>query len=162
MFLTAILLTAILLSTAIAAAATPPRVRTDTGLVEGVADATGAAFIGIPYAQPPVGELRWRAPQRVKSWAPEVLKLRDHPRDDCAQPDINFYTAGLDPRTIKLVEGSSEDCLYLDVYTPSGDGVENSDDLLPVFVFIPGGEYQNACKLSVSHTFSAHLACQCP
>lgn len=65
------------------------------------------AFMGIPYAEPPVGDLRFRAPLKVKRWQGILLAHKEPPM--CTQRDP--FTRS------KIVEGQ-EDCLYLNVYTP--------------------------------------------
>jgi len=82
-------------------------------------------FKGIPYAAPPLGELRWKPPQPVKPWA-EVL--------DCTQyapraPQVDRAGAGMGTGSI------SEDCLHLNVITAA----KTTDDLQPVMVFFHGG-----------------------
>ena len=106
--------------------ASPQRVTIDTGTLEGAVDsATGVTvFRGIPYAAPPVGDLRWRPPQPAKPWTGvrPAIELGHNCMQHRPWDDINPFTAGI-----------SEDCLYLNVWTsslddarvtPSGDGVD--------------------------------------
>ncbi len=102
-------------------------VRTSSGPLRGVArpDA-GAEFLGIPYAQPPVGDLRWHAPLPVKSWT--GVRTAGSFGAPCAQPvmgDWNRHDA----------ETSKEDCLFLNVMTP----VWPAKQPLPVMLWIHGG-----------------------
>jgi para-nitrobenzyl esterase len=108
---------------------TTPIVKTVSGLVRGVIDNKVAIFKGIPYAAPPVGEFRWRPPQPVKSWA----GVRDANQfgPNCAQAGW-----GAAPGTI--AEGSSEDGLYLNVWSPAGT---KPGAKLPVMVWIHGGAF---------------------
>ena len=86
-------------------------------------------YRGIPYAAPPVGDLRWRPPQPVVPWT--GVKAADHFSPACMQPPTategNAWREGLGIL--------SEDCLYLNVWTPA----QSSDAHLPVVVFIHGG-----------------------
>ena len=113
------------------------KVRVETGVVEGLpaADPRITAFKGIPYAAPPVGENRWRAPQPAKKWrgvfkaykfAP--ISMQHVPGED---PD-NIYSRewNVDP-SIEM----SEDSLVLNVWTPA----RSEDEKLPVFVWYFGG-----------------------
>ncbi|MFF4836514.1 carboxylesterase/lipase family protein [Streptomyces sp. NPDC001315] len=105
-------LAATLLTPVPAQAAAPqadPVVRTDAGLVRGVT-AEGRQFLGIPYAEPPVGKLRWTAPRPVRPWN-GVRAARDF-GNSCVQ------TASWDPGYEQ--PSHTEDCLDLNVYVPEG------------------------------------------
>lgn len=123
-------------------------VHTQLGDVEGIAspDPAVTVFRGIPFAKPPVGQLRWRAPQPVKAWE-GVLKAHDFAAI-AIQPtpgaSNEFYDKewGMDPAI-----AMSEDCLYLNIWTPAlrGRGEVSTDAKLPVMVWIYGGAYQTGC-----------------
>ncbi|XP_068903336.1 juvenile hormone esterase-like [Tenebrio molitor] len=83
------------------------------------------AFEGIPFAQPPLGELRFKAPVPVQSW--QGVKDATKPHNICPQRDIY--------RRSTVIEGN-EDCLYLNVYTPQ---LNNTASRFPVMIFFHGG-----------------------
>ncbi|MFE5819033.1 carboxylesterase/lipase family protein [Streptomyces sp. NPDC056479] len=93
-----------------AQAADPPVVRTDAGWVRGETTAEGRQFLGIPYAQPPVGGLRWREPRPVRPWQ-GVRTARDF-GNTCVQ------SASWDPGYEQ--PSHTENCLDLNVYAPEG------------------------------------------
>ncbi len=98
------------------------------GRIEGVTADGMTSFKGIPFAAPPVGALRWRAPQPVKPWS--GIKKADHFAPSCMQ----------DPSTLKQLGAPltvSEDCLYLNVWTPA----KSARERLPVMVWIYGGAF---------------------
>lgn len=116
------------------------KVTVETGVVEGIpaADPRITAFKGIPFAAPPVGELRWRAPQPAKPWV-GVFKA-DH-----FGPIAMQEVPGEDPNAFYSKEWHvdpeipmSEDCLQLNVWTPAKTGNEK----FPVMVWIYGGGLQ--------------------
>ncbi len=129
------LVVALVTSTALRAqddAAEAPRARTASGPVEGFRsdDNLLDLFLGVPYAAPPVGELRWRAPQAHADWS-EVLATKAF---GPAALQHNVYG---DMRYRS--DGFSEDCLYLNVWTPVARA--DSGAGLPVLVYFYGGGF---------------------
>ena len=114
-----------------AQAADSLQVKTDKGKVEGVLTADGkvAAFKGIPFAAPPVGDLRWKESQPMATWK-EMRPAKDF-GSRCMQSGFNADMIFHDP-------GESEDCLTLNVWAPAG--VKKGSNL-PVMVWIYGGGF---------------------
>lgn len=109
------------------AAAAP--VRTTAGLVEGTVEDRLAVYRGVPFAQPPLGEGRWRAPAPAAPW--QGVRKADRFAAPCM---------GNGP-------GSSEDCLYLNVWSPAKAG-----EHLPVMVWIYGGGFTNGATSSPAYS----------
>ena len=106
-----------------------PRVSIDQGLLQGVYIGNTSCFLNIPFAKPPVGDLRWRKPQPANGWS----GIRDASvfGPQCVQPSAG----GL----------QSEDCLQLNVFKPTA---ATPSSRLPVMVWIHGGAFQSGSAVS--------------
>jgi len=102
------------------------QVKTQNGVVEGFEQNGVKTFLGVPFAQPPVGELRWKAPQPVQAWKGirEAKAFGDDPMQPNVFGDMNFRGAA-----------RSEDCLYLNIWTTA----QTTADALPVLIYFNGG-----------------------
>ena len=102
------------------------QVKTAEGILEGK-DLSGITiFKGVPFAAPPVGNLRWKAPQPVQKWegVRKATEYGPNPMQEALFGDMNFGT-----------KVNSEDCLYLNIWTPAKTMKEH----LPVLIYFNGG-----------------------
>ncbi len=102
---------------------------TQSGLIKGMTDNGTLSWLGIPYAKPPVGDLRWRAPRDPDSW--DGVRDTTSFGSACTQYGTILYI--LDEKLYGKPTGC-EDCLYLNVWRPATDETN-----LPVFFYIHGG-----------------------
>jgi len=105
----------------------------ENGDVIGIETKTYRYFKGIPFASPPVNDLRWRPPVPPKPWKPEVLNATEFKHNCLQNPSASFMGW---PQPLSTL---SEDCLYLNVYAPPKN---LSKALVPVMVWIFGGGFQ--------------------
>jgi para-nitrobenzyl esterase len=115
----------------VSSAAIEEPVHLDSGLISGIAGTNTAVrvFRGIPYAAPPVGNLRWREPQPAAHW--EGVRKADQFGSMCTQPAFRGAPSANPPK-------SSEDCLFLNVWTAAAAANERR----PVMLWIHPGGYQ--------------------
>lgn len=110
-------------------------IKTPLGDVKGTQTNNGGMFLGVPYAEKPIGNLQFKAPVKKNSW-PDVLDCTHLPKDPIQHP--------MNPLTC------SEDCLYLNIYIPSS--VLAYGGSLPVMVWLYGGSYvHGGCSGSFKH-----------
>ena len=106
----------------------PVQVKIDNGIIEGNYNTHSGiqTYFGVPFAKPPVGNLRWKAPQPLDKWSgvKQTKKFGPRPMQTIVFGDMNSRS-----------DGVSEDCLYLNVWTPAK---RNTKDL-PVLVYFYGG-----------------------
>ncbi len=126
-----VLAAAALLALSVTASADPLTVKTADGKVHGktINDSKVRAWLGIPYAAPPVADLRWKAPQPAAKWKGDrdATKFGAHCAQNAVFADMIFQDAG-----------PSEDCLFLNVYAPA---TADKNAKLPVMFWIHGGGY---------------------
>ena len=132
----ALTLAVVAASTVTTPAAIPDTVAISTGRLSGVELPSGVrAFKGIPFAAPPVGDLRWKEPQPPDKW--DGVRKAEQFSNVCVQPSqLNRVPNNV---TVDLPDSpkTSEDCLYLNVWTPAS----RANERLPVMVWIFGGAY---------------------
>ncbi len=135
---------------ALAACSTPnPVLTVSGGQIQGILTDSSQVLVykGIPYAAPPVGDLRWQAPQPVPAW--DGVKICDTFGPIAWQPGNAPGTFYGDEFYWEGTPEQSEDCLYLNVWAPAGT-VGKADAKLPVALWIHGGAYMNGYGYEVT------------
>jgi len=123
----------VLLTIQLASAAVAQRVVTESGVISGVMENGLTVYKGVPFASPPVGDLRWRSPAHATPWT--GTRKADTFAPACMQVGVSM--PGEMPPAV------SEDCLYLNIWTPAKPDTKVAKDRLPVIVWIYGGGYTN-------------------
>jgi para-nitrobenzyl esterase len=120
------------------------KVKVENGMVQGLpaADPRITSFKGIPFAAPPVGENRWRAPQPAKDWEGVLKAFEFAPVSMQVRQEIDINNIYTREWAVEPDIAMSEDCLYLNVWTPAN----SAEEKLPVYVWYFGG------GLQVGHT----------
>ena len=127
------LLAGVAAGTALLARQAPaPTAKTDLGIVQGTVEEGLSVYRGIPYAAPPVADLRWKAPQPAAMW--QGVRMADKFGAPCIQSN-----RAIENEPIK----HNEDCLYLNVWTPA----KSAADRLPVMYWIHGGGFTAGATL---------------
>ena len=125
----------------------PTTQSTRLGEVQGLTDGKVNAFLGLPYAKPPIGKLRFRAPEAVEPWQ-ETLAANAFP-NVCMQTDSGFDV--FDNSAL------SEDCLYINIFTPATSlSPETGENLLPVLFWIHGGSFTSGSANGYDGSVLAH------
>ena len=123
------LVVSIPLGIAIAQSGKTAQAKVANGLLEGTVGTSGIkSFKGVPFAKPPVGDLRWKAPQPAENWTgvKKAEQFSKSPMQARVFGDMMFRSPG-----------TGEDCLYLNVWTPA----KTMKEKLPVLVYFYGGGY---------------------
>jgi para-nitrobenzyl esterase len=141
------LIVAILMGSTAASAAIDDPVRLQDGLISGVPGAVNGlrVFKGIPFAAPPVGDLRWRAPQPVAAW--DGVRKADAFSKICTQ--VHRAKGSYFQLEFELEpEPTGEDCLYLNIWTAA----QSPDEKRPVMVWIYGGGFVGGSGSTPAHS----------
>ncbi len=133
-------------------------VETSYGKMQGVEGENAFVFKGVPYAKPPVGDLRWREPQKPDAWT--GVYQADTFGAKCPQPgskEGDFYYKKFYAKP-EFMPGSSEDCLYLNIWTPKQALQQEDKTTYPVAIWIHGGGFMNGFGSELEFDGEAYAA----
>lgn len=126
-------------------------VETSSGSIHGFVNRTAPdvrQFLGVPFAEPPIGDLRFAKPEKKK---PEALVKAFKLPDSCMQQfntnSSTIYTTY--EKGFLISGGNSEDCLYLSIWAPKFENVQLQQRPLPVLLYIPGGGFTSGGQASL-------------
>lgn len=130
-------------------------IKTESGYVCGLETKDGSVSIykGIPYAAPPLGQLRWKAPEKAPAWS-GVRKCTEFSCSPIQQPQAPFYM-WTEEFIIDTSAGYSEDCLTLNIYCPSDMSIKDK----PVIVYLHGGSFVSggsSCEIYDGEQLARH------
>lgn len=134
------------------------KVETNNGWLEGCLDSHEVlSFKGVPYAAPPIGDLRWQPPQPPKPWT-GVQSANDF-GNVCHQwtdgfPNRRNPVSILSDSVLCVLQSRSEDCLYLNIWTPGTDTAKR-----PVMFWIHGGGLENGAGSQPNYNGTALARC---
>jgi para-nitrobenzyl esterase len=124
----------VLVAVSFAFAAGPAVVSTQVGQISGVTDSRGVtSYKGVPFAAPPIGDLRWKPPQPTARW--DGVRKADHFGNSCVQKEGRSRPPWTEPFMVQGPTG--EDCLYLNVWTAA----KSASERRPVMVWFHGGGF---------------------
>jgi carboxylesterase type B len=127
-------------------------VSTSSGMIQGFTNSTAPdvrQFLGVPFAQPPVGDLRFAAPQKIQT-SKETIQALQLPNSCMQQFNSNSSTIYTTYETGFLISGGdSEDCLYLSIWAPATASIQSQQRPLPVLLYIPGGGFTSGGEASL-------------
>lgn len=127
------------------------QVITENGVLQGKQLTTSngdviEAFLGVPYAQPPIGKLRFRPPRDPLSW--NSVRDATLPPPSCYQRRDEFFEDGRDSQDNQPLYGPSEDCLFVNIYAPDHQNKSVPDNGYPVLVWFHGGGFSFGSSFS--------------
>jgi carboxylesterase type B len=126
-------------------------VETTSGAVKGFVNHTAPdvrQFLGVPFAEPPVGDLRFARPQKKQHGG--IIKAFSLPNSCMQQFDTSASTIYTEYESEFLISGgNSEDCLYLSIWAPRLDNIQSQQRPLPVLLYIPGGGFTSGGQASM-------------
>lgn len=126
-------------------------IETSSGPIQGFVNLTAPnvrQFLGVPFAEPPIGDLRFASPEKKKAnGTVEAFNLPDSCMQQFSSNSSTIYT---EYETGFLISGgNSEDCLYLSIWAPDVENIRSQQRPLPVLLYVPGGGFTSGGQASL-------------